>query len=254
MHSGIAFVTTLALIGFVPSISKAAEPWKEFSSPPVNFSYPPSWKAPTSKSVKAEPLENPQDKPDGVAPAHIEITIEPAKIQIYAFPLTEAKEAGDKFAKKYPTVDSAAKDLKKLLAKPVAAKSKDTPFLPWADATTYFESQKKQVAFKNGKAISFLAEYLIEPDVIDNARLIYTAQGVSSDGKYYLSVVSPVKTKSLPEKGDVSKMTPDAYKKFSATFSAYATKVGAKLDRLLPASFEPDLADLDKLVKSIELK
>jgi hypothetical protein len=90
------------------------------------------------------------------------------------------------------------------------------------------------------------------PEVIDNARLIYTAQGVTNDGKSYLSVVSPVKTKALPDKGDVSKMTPAAYKKFSATFSDFATKVGAKLDQLPPASFEPNLADLDKLVKSIE--
>lgn len=251
MHSRLA-CTVAALTWFSPSMARAEESWKEFSSAPVKFSYPANWKTPVSKTVKAVPLDNPQDKPDGVAPAHVEVTMEPAKVQVYAFPLKEAKASPDAFTKKYPTVDSAAKDLRKMLS--VRPKSKNTPFLPWADATTYFESKSRQVSFKNGKARSFLAEYLIEPDVIDNARLIYTAQGITNDGKYYLSLVAPVKTKALPDKGDVSKMTPAAYKKFSAGFSEFATKVGTKLDRLLPSSFEPDLDILDKLVQSIELK
>lgn len=229
----------------------AEEPWSNFSSSQIKISHPSNWK-PTATRVKAVKLEHSDEKPDGVAPAHEEIVFQPSKTTIYVFPTHEQKLSKDDFKKAYPTVVSAVTDLRKQLAANKDDKG-ETPILPWMDASTPFEAKKSRVKFANGEAIRYIGEYLIEPDVIDNERLTYCAQGLSSDGNYFISVMAPISTKSLPVKSDISKWPDAKYKKFSVEFKAYADKVGAKLEALSPDSFTPSLATLDRLVKSITI-
>ncbi len=239
---------------FTQSTLAVEKPWQKFSSTPLIFSYPQnSWKKPVAKKVDAVALENPDDKPDGVAPTHQELTIDPVGLKIYLIPTAEQKLTAGEFKKRYPTVVSAAGELGKIL-KTTKASGNSTPSLPWEDASTPFEAKKSQLKFANGKAVRYIAEYLIEPDVVDNARLVYTAQGLTDDGKWYISVVAPIKTKSLPDKSDISKWPQASYKKFSDGFSNYGHKVGQKLEKLASASFTPDLSTLDRLVQSISIK
>lgn len=221
---------------------------QKYNSSSITFDYPASWKKAAAKKVAAVPLASPDDKPDGVAPAYDEISVQ--GLTICVVPTREGKLSAKEFEKKYPTVTSATKDLSKLL-KTIATSTKDTPIFPWADASTPFEAKKKQLSFKNGKVIRYIGEYLIEPDVVDNARLVYSAQGLSTDGKWYLSVMAPLKTKSLPDKSDISKWPQDKYKTFSANFAKYGAQVGTKLDKLSSASFTPRVDELDQLVQSI---
>ncbi|MBY0551255.1 MAG: hypothetical protein K2W95_28500 [Candidatus Obscuribacterales bacterium] len=246
-------IIALALFSFVfPSGSsqsaRAAEALQSYNSGGITFGYPASWKKATAKKVAAVPLANPDDKPDGVAPAYDEISVH--GLTIYVVPTSDGRLSAKEFEKKYPTVASAAKDLSTLL-KANATSTKDTPIFPWADASTPFEAKKKQLSFKSGKAIRYIGEYLIEPDVIDNARLVYSAQGLSTDGKWYLSIIAPLKTKSLPDKSDISKWPQDKYKTFSADFAKYGAQVGAKLDKLPSSSFTPSIDEVDLLVHSI---
>lgn len=241
---------SLAVLCGLTQSTDAAGALQNYNSAGVTFDYPASWKKASVKKVPATPLANPDDKPDGVAPAHDEISVQ--GLTLYVVPTSEAKLSAKEFQRKFPTVASAAKDLAALL-KASSASTKDTPIFPWQDASTPFEAKKKQISLKNGKAIRYVGEYLIEPDVVDNARLVYSAQGLSTDGKFYISVMAPLKAKSLPDKSDLSKWSQDKYKKFSADFSKYGAQVGAKLDKLPSSSFTPSIDELDLLVQSIKI-
>lgn len=222
-----------------------------FSSEVVNFSHPKQLGAkPVVKTVAAVKLASPDDKPDGVAPKHWEINFGPNGATLYIFPTSEGKLSAAEFRKLYPNTPESAAALAKLLKAP-ANKAINIPVLPWQDASTPFEAQRKQLTLKDGKAIRYIAEYLIEPDVIDSARLVYSAQGLTNNGKYYVSLVAPLKTSALPAKGDVSKMSRAASDKFSKDFPQYGKQVGVKLEALPATAFTPNLDSLDALVDSI---
>lgn len=257
---GLAYTCVVtATVSFL-GVASAEQPEKQrvktFESKTATVSYPAMvWKTPSAKMVAAVPLTNPDDKPDGVAPTHEKISFTSPELTIYVVSLTEKGATPESFKKKYPTVVDAASALKPMLTDATTpATKKDTPVFPWVDASTPFEARKKLLKLKNGKAVRFVAEYLIEPDVVDNSRLVYSAQGLTDDGKYYISVVAPLKTKSLPDKSDISKWPKEKYQKFSDGFAAYSKQVGAKLDKLPEQSFSPSLESIDRLVQNLLLK
>jgi hypothetical protein len=204
------------------------------------------------KTVAAVKLESPDDKPDGVAPEHLELKLTPSGTMVYLYPLQQKPLTNEQYVKLYPTVADAGRVLKKSFAS-AADKSIEIPFLPWQDAATPFTAQRKKLATRNGQAWRYVAEYLIEPDVIDSERLVYSAQGVSTDGRWYVSVVAPIKTKALPAKSDLSKWPRPKADKFSTNFDAYARTVGARLEKLPATAYTPDLSTLDSFVQSIAL-
>lgn len=223
-----------------------------FNSKSVSFSYPMSMGSKfSSKKNAAAPLENPDEKPDGVAPEHWEITFAKSNAHIYVIPTADAKVKN--FRESYPTVADATKDLSALLKSKPAAPT-DVPFLPWMDASTPVHSKVKYVSFKNGSGIRYLATYQIEPDVLSNDGLIYSMQGLSTDGKYFVSAMIPVKTKSLPEKSDVSTWSQEKYQKFSDDFKKYSQENQTKLNKLADDAFTPSLSQLDEIIKSIKVQ
>jgi hypothetical protein len=232
--------------------AQAKEGMVNFSSKGVSFSYPMSMGGKfSSKKVKAVPLANPDDKPDDVAPEHWEISFAKTNAHIYVIPTADAKVKN--FRASYPTVADAAKDLGSLLKNKSAAPT-DIPFLPWMDASSPIHSHVKYVPFKNGSGVRFLATYQIEPEVISNDGLIYSMQGLSADGKFYVSAMIPVSTKSLPAKSDLATWSKDKYDAFSKNFASYSKKEQAKLDKVSESAFTPTLAQLDELVGSIKVQ
>lgn len=229
----------------------AAEEWKTFTASELSFTYPGAFDKAKLEKKKAVPLANPDEKPDGVATEHLEISFPKSEAKIYIFK-TEDKTVKD-FAKAYPTVSDAVKDLKSLLSsKP--KEPKNVPVLPWADASTPFHSQAKYLNFKDGTGVRYLAEYQIENEMISNDGLIYSLQGLSKDGKYYLAASFPLRTKSLPEKSTLGKMSKAKQNEFSKNYSTYASAEGAKLNKLPETAFSPSPSTLDRIISSIQLK
>jgi hypothetical protein len=98
--------------------------------------------------------------------------------------------------------------------------------------------------------VRFLTQFDQGPLPINNAELIYTFQGLTDDGKTYIAAVLPVTHPGLL-----------ASQQFSAQqaaelndFSAYLAKTVTWLDQQPSGSFTPDLAKLDDLIQSIEVK
>ncbi len=244
-------LSVVLLCLFAPS-GIAADEWGTYSSAAITFRYPLSLgEKPRVKKVAAQKLEYPDDKPDGVAPEHWEITFNNPEAQVFVFPTSDPKVKD--FHKAYPTVADAAKDLDAFLDKKAATPT-NIPFLPWADASSPLHAHVRYIDFKNGSGVRYLATYQIEPEVISNKGLVYSMQGLSEDGKHYVSMFIPVKNLGLPDKSDVASWSKQKYDEFSKNFKTYAKEQERKLERTADDKFTPHLLDLDTLVRSIKLQ
>jgi len=79
--------------------------------------------------------------------------------------------------------------------------------------------------------------------------MFYAYQGLTSDGKYYVSVIMPVSNSALPASGDGADLN-----QLSENYASYLTGVRTQLDAQPDDSFTPSLAALDELAQSITVK
>jgi hypothetical protein len=86
---------------------------------------------------------------------------------------------------------------------------------------------------------------------INNNELIYTYQGLTSDGKYYVAAVLPLNHPSLPADGKVTGKEPA---EFTSAFPTYVANVVKALNPQAANTFTPDLTLLDAMMSSIEIK
>jgi len=124
------------------------------------------------------------------------------------------------------------------------------PFLPLFNAMQVMHAQVQYMDFKNGSGVRFLTEFDQAPLPINNHELIYTFQGLTSDGKYYVAAILPVTNPGLPANEQVN----DEMAAKMSDFPAYMKETVAWLEQQPAASFTPDLAALDKLIQSMEVK
>lgn len=121
------------------------------------------------------------------------------------------------------------------------------PFLPLFNANQALHARVQYLDFQNGKGVRFLTQYDQGPMPINNNELIYTFQGLTSDGKYYVAAVLPVTHPELPATQQVDEQ-------LLKDFPAYLAKTSAWLAQQPSGSFTPDLSKLDALIQSIEVK
>jgi hypothetical protein len=182
------------------------------------------------------------------APQHRRVTLQGypvtshlLKQQIFIYPVADLAEFNEGAGR-------MATDLQALLQ---ARQPVDRmPFLPLFNASQVMHAQAQYLDFKNGKGVRFLTQFDQAPLPVNNFELIYTFQGLTSDGKYYIAAVLPVTHPDLPATQQVSEQQAAELN----DFPAYLTKTVAWLDQQPSDSFTPDLAKLDALIQSIEVK
>jgi hypothetical protein len=163
------------------------------------------------------------------------------KSQIFVYPLADL--AGYNQA-----AGQVAVDLQTLLQSRRPGDS--LPFLPLINAKQVMHPQVQYLDFNKGKGVRFLTWYSQGMLRVNNTDLIYTFQGVTGDGKYYIAAVLPVNHAELPATQEVFATTEDGLK----DYPAYLTKTATWLEQQPGASFTPDLAKLDGLIQSIVVK
>ena len=182
------------------------------------------------------------------APEHLQVTLEGypvsnhlMKAQIFIYPV-------DRFSEFNQAAGQIAGDLPALL------KSHDAvdvmPFLPLFNAQQVMHAQVQYMDFKNGNGVRFLTQFDQAPLPINSYELIYTFQGLTSDGKYYVAAVLPVSHPDLPANQQVN----DEMAAKLSDFPAYLAETVAWLEQQPANRFTPDLAALDALIQSIEVK
>lgn len=124
------------------------------------------------------------------------------------------------------------------------------PFLPLFNASQVMHAHVQYLDFMNGQGLRYLTEFDQAFIPINNFELIYTYQGLTSDGKYYVAAVLPVTHPSLPADANVSGNEPP---EFTSDFPAYLANVTNNLNTQAANTYTPDLTHLDAMMSSLEI-
>ena len=214
----------------------------------------------THESLKAAPLQ--KDTPPGDEwPAHIEFKFPhyfDGKIGAYL----KATSGEQPLLAIYPTAGFAAlqwdgelKGLKALLKRRsvgngVLAAAKELPYLPVPEAAQMLHADAIYLSFKNGTGIRYITHYAQDVAPYTADCFFYTYQGLTNDGKTYVSATFPLYTPLFP------KQTPANfdYKNFDKQLPTYRAAGIRKLNAAdLHKDFMPSIARFDRLIASIEI-
>ena len=201
-----------------------------------------------SETVAAVPASN--DTPYWeVLPEYVRVTLEGYPIsnhlmkpQIFIYPVEDLKQANEGAG---TIVDS----LQTLLQSPQEVAN--MPFLPLYNAQQVMHTHLQYLDFKNGQGLRYLTQFDQAPLPINNSELIYTYQGLTSDGKYYVAAVLPVNHPSLPADAKVTGNEPP---EFTSDFPTYLANMAAALNPQAANTFTPDLTQLDAMMSSLEIE
>ena len=106
-------------------------------------------------------------------------------------------------------------------------------------------TQLAYLSFANGAGVRYVTAYSQGVGSITNSQVVYTFQGLTEDGAYYIAAFFPMTTPALPD----AELVED-WEAFSANYSTYVAATRAMLNNLAPLDFTPDLTLLDALVSS----
>jgi hypothetical protein len=160
------------------------------------------------------------------------------KPQIFVFPVKEFSSAQAGVAGQIEAMQSLLRS---------GQQPEELPFLPLINAKPAILFGIQKLDFQNGKGIRYLTQYNQGLVMINNQELIYTYQGLTNDGKYYVAVVMPATHPSLPAEPKVTDKDPGQY-------PGYLTDLAGQMAAQPAGSFTPDLARLDALVRSLEIQ
>lgn len=124
------------------------------------------------------------------------------------------------------------------------------PFLPVSNEGQLIRPRMEFMDFKSGQGIQFLTQLSQGMTVINNHELIFAYQGLTNDGKYYISAIFPVTNAALPAGSEMT----DGQKKLLEDFPSYQSATMDLLEDQPADSFTPDLNALSALIRSIEVK
>lgn len=108
------------------------------------------------------------------------------------------------------------------------------PIMPESDAHEVFHQQEKYLKFNQGNGVAFISSYSNGDPAMNEDDFFYTFQGLTADGKHYVSFFWPVKATGMP-----ANSTESNAQKF--------------VHNLAREKFRPSLDTLDKMVSSISL-
>ncbi|MGW8251516.1 MAG: hypothetical protein ACWGO1_12800 [Anaerolineales bacterium] len=164
---------------------------------------------------------------------------------IYIYPVED-------YSRLSPQAGEILDSLEEFLAqKPVDADQ--IPFLPIFNAGQVFHSNMEWLDFRNGSGVRFLTIYAQYAAPVNNEDIFYTFQGLTDDGQHAVSVILPVNHPSLP--ADLNAVSEDEMKDILQDYEGYLAKMASTLSEPSESSlFTPELAKLDALVASIDIK
>lgn len=125
------------------------------------------------------------------------------------------------------------------------------PYLPFYNAAQVIHAQVKFVDFQNGTGVRYLTQFDQAYLPINNGELLYTFQGLTGDGAYYISAVMPVTVFGLPADATVDESLPA---EFFDNFELYLADTVTLLNDRGDSQFTPDLSLLDAMIQSIAME
>jgi len=132
------------------------------------------------------------------------------------------------------------------------------PFLPLFNAAQVFHAKVGYFPFQNGSGVRFLTEYAQYYAPMNNYDLFYTYQGLTADGKYWISAIFPVNAAYLQETWNSTQVPPDGVPapawdsaNLESDMQAYYSTMIDRLNNTPEDGFTPSIGCLDQLIQSI---
>jgi hypothetical protein len=203
--------------------------------------------------MAATPVE---DAPElgGGAPKYIRFTfnnakqpedINPEQPQVLIFPVKALKEL-------HPSVSEEVRELQQLMEDKPDSPNGPIPVFPIFSAQQVFQCHVRYLFFENGGGIRFVTYYQQDAAPIESDHMFYTFQGLTSDGRWYISAFWPVTTTAIP-KGN-QQMNAAQSDAFAKNFDSYLSNLLGTLEGTPSAGFSPDLKVLDEMIQSLNVK
>jgi hypothetical protein len=124
----------------------------------------------------------------------------------------------------------------------------DLPLLPVFNAAQTFYAQYAVVPFQNGSGYRCVTMYAQALYPANNHDVFFSYQGLTADGRYWISLIVPISNPALPENGD---NPPGGWDAFYANADAYFAQITSDLNSQAPESYIPSIALLDALIQSM---
>jgi heat shock protein HslJ len=210
-----------------------------------------------------------QSSPPGPVglPAHIQVnfgTTDPTAVQVsdpimYIIPVDAYKNLWD--AAGNDTITNRVNDIYNLMVtNPFPAPTSSVPALPMErvvgtnDIAAQFAKpasiNSTQTASKDG--YRFFGRFAQSPNPVTNDSMNYVYQGFTNDGKYLvLFFYPPVGTSELPN--TAADVSAEVMSEINTEPATHMSNTASTLNALPTSAWEPDLATLDALVKSLTI-
>ena len=98
----------------------------------------------------------------------------------------------------------------------------------------------------------FVGRFAMDATPLTNEGLRYIYQGLAGDGKWLVAFFFPVRTDELPD--GLEAVSPEDEKAFQEDGLGYLAAQSKRLDALPGDAWDPDLARLDALIASLEIR
>jgi hypothetical protein len=145
-------------------------------------------------------------------------------------------------------ISSAVVELQSLVSG--AAPGVILPSLPVLNGGQEFTAQYQVQSFGSGGGIRYLTMYVQMQVPVNNQMMIYSFQGLTSDGQYWVAATFPLSHPSLPGNGD-NPPPGQTWDQFYAGLDAYLASLTSMLNSSMGDIFQPSLYVLDAMMGSI---
>lgn len=177
------------------------------------------------------------------------------EIRLAVYPIAEYQAIWDEAENS--TVSAQVDQLKTLLAEREsgqAAPQPPMPILPPAPAVNDLAVQFDYLDFNNGSGVRYVGRVSQDASPVTSDQLNYYFQGLTTDGKYYVSLIFPIFTPGLPD--SVEAMPAETLRQAEDDFVTYLAQTVETLNGLSDAQLDwlPPLSMLDELVGSISIQ
>jgi len=219
------------------------------------------------EEIDAYPLKEPDWKPDRVAPEHLLFTFDfgreySKKAHVSVYPLNKFPKMYSVNPESVKSIEEKIEALGKALNDKTYRLEGEIPHLPFADASQDFHSKVHHFNFENGKGILFVTHWSHGAGLLSNHNLIYRFEGLSDDGKFYVTAETPVSVDFLPDE------SPDEFeghtyedlfedykvpKSERKRFDTYINSITSRMEKLNAGDFRPNLETFESLISSLRI-
>jgi hypothetical protein len=214
---------------------------------------------PTVETVPAAPLD-PDGAPMLFYPEHRQVTFGGYPLEdSYFEPLLRVFPVEEFAAMSERTAASVAR-MQELLEVQLVAEGDDIPLLPDYNMAQVFKARVRFLDFESGSGVRWLTGLAEDSAAVNNRDLFFAFQGLTRDGKYWVSVMLPVNTAYLQENPDAAEVPPGGLSfpaagspNLEVELEEYYSLMLILLDNTPDAGFTPALDCLDSLVTSITI-